>query len=185
MPGRGRLDVHPGQPVWTAGHTEELYREFVLRPLVGGGSFLGKLSQQLRGSPAVAIQLAAELMYLHLVPAAGSGRGHQRRRGRGARRSQAGRRHAGAAGPGRRPALGDAPPGEDTKRRGDEARQLAWRLWTTRAPYLWLVGPGVRHAYRCRYDPLALQPIPSLPAADKLRLASAPTAALGPPPLLA
>jgi hypothetical protein len=81
--------------------------------------------------------------------------------------------------------FGDAPPGEDTKRRGDEARQLAWRLWTTRAPYLWLVGPGVRHAYRCRYDPLALQPIPSLPAADNLGLASAPTAALGPPRLLA
>jgi 5-methylcytosine-specific restriction protein B len=57
----------PGQPVWTAGNAEELYRQFVLRPLVGGGSFLGKLGQQLGGSPAAAIQLAAELMYLHLV----------------------------------------------------------------------------------------------------------------------
>lgn len=55
--------------------------------------------------------------------------------------------------------FGDTPPGEDTKRRGDEARQLAWRLWTTQAPYLWLVGPRVRHAYRCSYDPLALQPL--------------------------
>jgi hypothetical protein len=79
--------------------------------------------------------------------------------------------------------FGDAPPGEDTKRRGDEARQLAWRLWITWAPYLWLVGPGVRHAYRCSYDPLALQPIPSLPAADNLGLATAPTAAIAPPSL--
>jgi hypothetical protein len=35
-----------------------------------------------------------------------------------------------------------APPGEETKRRGDEARQLAWRLWLTRAPCLCLVAPG-------------------------------------------
>lgn len=42
-------------------------------------------------------------------------------------------------------------PGEETKRRGDEARQLAWRLWRTGAPCLWLVGPGIRRAYRCSY----------------------------------
>jgi hypothetical protein len=79
--------------------------------------------------------------------------------------------------------FGDTPPGEDSKRRGDEARQLAWRLWTTRAPYLWLVGPGMRRPYRCSYDPLALQPIPSLPAADSLGLGIPPTTALAPPPL--
>jgi hypothetical protein len=28
----------------------------------------------------------------------------------------------------------DTPPGDENKRRGDEARQLAWRLWTTRTP---------------------------------------------------
>jgi len=32
-------------------------------------------------------------------------------------------------------------PGEETRRRSDEARQLGWRLWLTRAPYLWLVSP--------------------------------------------
>ena len=37
-----------------------------------------------------------------------------------------------------------------TPKRGDEPRQLAWRLWVTRAPYLWfrLVGPSDRRAFR-------------------------------------
>jgi hypothetical protein len=76
------------------------------------------------------------------------------------------------------------PPGEETKRRGDEARQLAWRLWRTRTTYLWLVGPGVRHAYHCSYDPLTLHSIPSLPTASTLGLAQPPPTPLGPPPLV-
>jgi hypothetical protein len=75
-------------------------------------------------------------------------------------------------------------PGEQTRRRGDEARQLAWRLWLTRTPYLWLVGPGVRHAYRCTVDnQLQVDPIPSLPSAGELGLAHRPATQLSPPTL--
>jgi hypothetical protein len=76
-----------------------------------------------------------------------------------------------------------APPGEETRRRGDEARQLAWRLWRTRAPYLWLVGPGVRRAYRSSFDPLSLDTIPSLPTAEQLGLVNQPAAPVTPPTL--
>ncbi len=37
-------------------------------------------------------------------------------------------------------------PGPESKRRGDEARQLAWRLWSVRPSRLWLIGPGRRAA---------------------------------------
>jgi 5-methylcytosine-specific restriction protein B len=57
----------PGQPVWTADNADELYQQFVQRPMLGGGSFLDKLRQQLSGSTQAAIQLAAELVYLHLL----------------------------------------------------------------------------------------------------------------------
>src|SRR6266511_1068027 len=117
-------------------------------------------------------------------PAARPRRTQRRGHGRGARRSQTRRRHAG-------PPLIDvvrdrfsqAPPGEETRRRGDEARQLAWRLWLTRAPHLWLVGPGARRAYRCSYAPLVLDTTPSLPSAEKLRLTRPPAAQMVPPTL--
>jgi 5-methylcytosine-specific restriction protein B len=57
----------PGRAVWTADNAEELYRQFVLRPMLGGGSFLGKLRQQLGDATEAAVQLAAELVYLHLL----------------------------------------------------------------------------------------------------------------------
>jgi 5-methylcytosine-specific restriction enzyme B len=57
----------PGRAVWTAGNAEELYRRFVQRPLEGTGSFLDKLRRQLGGGTQEAIQLAAELVYLHLL----------------------------------------------------------------------------------------------------------------------
>jgi hypothetical protein len=79
--------------------------------------------------------------------------------------------------------FGHVQPGEDSKRRGDEARQLAWRLWLTRTPYLWLVGPGVRQAYGCGYDPLVLHRIPSLPTASEQGLAHRPPTRLVPPTL--
>jgi hypothetical protein len=75
-------------------------------------------------------------------------------------------------------------PSEETRRRGDEARQLAWRLWLTRrAPYVWLIGPGVRRAYRCSYAPLAPDMVRSLPTAQDLRLSHPPAAQLAPPAL--
>lgn len=41
-------------------------------------------------------------------------------------------------------------PGEEGR---NEARQLAWGLWRTRAPYFWSIGPAGRRAYHVRYEP--------------------------------
>jgi hypothetical protein len=71
-------------------------------------------------------------------------------------------------------------PGKEAR---NEARQLAWRLWQTRAPFLWLIGPGERHAYSVSYEPLMLKRLPSLPRADGLNLAAAPPAPLSVPVL--
>lgn len=42
----------------------------------------------------------------------------------------------------------NGPPSPGSKKRGDEPRQLAWRLWSVRPAHLWLIGPGQRTAYR-------------------------------------
>src|SRR5690349_18635482 len=63
---------------------------------------------------------------------------------------------------------------EPDPRRGDEPRQLAWRLWRTRAEYLWLVGPGDRRAFRVTYEPLALEPMEDLPPGPSVGLDSGP-----------
>ena len=57
----------PGRPVWTAESADLLYKNFVQRPDAGTGSFTRKLHGQLDGVPASAIQLMAELIYLHLL----------------------------------------------------------------------------------------------------------------------
>jgi hypothetical protein len=77
----------------------------------------------------------------------------------------------------------DRAPGDDSKKRGDESRQLAWRLWTVRAPYAWLIEPDDRMAYSCSYDPLSLQRLTGLPPADKLGLDHRPPRPLTPPRL--
>jgi len=66
----------------------------------------------------------------------------------------------------------------------NEARQLAWRLWTSRAPFLWLIGPGERRAYEASYNPLRLTHIPGLPSARELKLNSVPAVRLVIPDLL-
>jgi hypothetical protein len=71
-------------------------------------------------------------------------------------------------------------PGEEGR---NEARQLAWRLWRTRAPYLWLIGPGHRRAYRVRYEPLAFERLANLPRAEEIGLAHVPVRHLSPPNL--
>ncbi len=73
---------------------------------------------------------------------------------------------------------GTEDPGEQGR---NEARQLAWRLWRTRAPYLWFIGPGERRAYRMRYAPLAFEALPSLPRAEGLGLAHRPERCLAVP----
>jgi hypothetical protein len=75
------------------------------------------------------------------------------------------------------------PPGPDTKKRGDEARQLAWRLWAVRPTLLWLIGPGTRRAFACGYDPLRLIEIDALPPAEAAGLASSPPNRIAPPDL--
>lgn len=76
-------------------------------------------------------------------------------------------------------------PGLETKKSGDEIRQLAWRLWVTRAPYLWLIGPGTRLTFRCSYDPLRLDLIDDLPTVNELDLPNIFTGMMDPPNLLA
>src|SRR4029453_12211571 len=44
----------------------------------------------------------------------------------------------------------------------NEARQPAWHLWRTRAPYLWLVGPAEHGADRVDYEPLEFEPLSRL-----------------------
>jgi len=75
------------------------------------------------------------------------------------------------------------PPSDGSKKRGDEARQLAWRLWTVRAPLCWLIGPGERHTYRCEFEPLRMQPAGALPDARALGLDHRPPRPLTPPRL--
>ena len=58
-----------GQPGSTLAQGEELLRDFVGQPDAGGGDFLSKLSTQLSSSSPGAVQLAAELLYVYLLPA--------------------------------------------------------------------------------------------------------------------
>jgi hypothetical protein len=77
---------------------------------------------------------------------------------------------------------GTADPGPEGR---NEARQLAWRLWRTRAPYLWLVGPAERRAYRVRHAPLGFEPLPRLPCASDIGLGHLPARRLSIPILRA
>ena len=73
-------------------------------------------------------------------------------------------------------------PGEQGR---NEARQLAWRLWQTRAKYLWFIGPGERRAYRVHHSPLTFEHLVSLPRAQEIGLAHIPTQRLNIPILRA
>jgi hypothetical protein len=75
---------------------------------------------------------------------------------------------------------GEQPP----PKRGDEPRQLAWRLWVTRAPFLWLVGPSDRRAFRVDYEPLTLTPVGRLPSGPAMGLAGGPAQVMAPPALI-
>jgi hypothetical protein len=77
------------------------------------------------------------------------------------------------------------PPGPESKTRGDEARHLAWRIWTVQPDFVWLIGPGTRDAFEARLHPLDLIAAPGLPAASALGLDHCPPAGALPPPQLA
>lgn len=68
----------------------------------------------------------------------------------------------------------------------DEARQLAWRLWTVAPDYTWLIGPNHRAAFTTRISPLRLEPTTDgrLPAASDLGLDRPPSVAMMRPPTL-
>jgi hypothetical protein len=69
------------------------------------------------------------------------------------------------------PAYAAADPGPPTTREpGRAVRKLAHRLWRTRAPWLWLVGPADRRAFEVSYGPLTLRGQPSLPKPEDLPL---------------
>ena len=58
----------PGRAVWTMATARELVAAFVDKPDLGAGTFLGKLESQLEGCSPQALQLAAELQYLTVLP---------------------------------------------------------------------------------------------------------------------
>jgi hypothetical protein len=68
----------------------------------------------------------------------------------------------------------------------DEARQLAWRLWTVAPDFTWLIGPNHRPAFTTSTSPLRLAPTADgrLPAASHLGLDRQPEVAMMPPPML-
>jgi len=81
--------------------------------------------------------------------------------------------------------FGEEAPDDDSKKRGDEARQLAWRLWTVHPALAWMIAPGQRDAYSCSYSPLELTELSDgLPPAAALGLAHTPPSVLSPPDLL-
>lgn len=79
--------------------------------------------------------------------------------------------------------FGNERPSEESKKRGDEARQLAWRVWTVRPELLWLIGPGHRTAWRCAYEPLRFDPLGDLPSATETGMTARPDKLLPPPDL--
>ena len=66
----------------------------------------------------------------------------------------------------------------------DEARQLAWRLWTVEPDFTWLIGPGHREAFATKFAPLELSPTDGarLPTAADLGLDGQPPVSMMPPP---
>lgn len=76
-----------------------------------------------------------------------------------------------------------AAPVPESKKRGDEAGQLAWRLWQVRPDFCYLLGPGHREALQCGYEPLTLSPVGMLPTAGALGLDHRPPRPVRPPEL--
>lgn len=60
----------PGQPIWTLAHAEELHTHFVQAPDESKRAFRVKLQEQLSHCSPGAIQLAAELLYVNVLPLA-------------------------------------------------------------------------------------------------------------------
>ncbi|GAA1106161.1 AAA family ATPase [Nocardiopsis metallicus] len=76
----GRSAFAPELESWTPEVVGELVRGFVEQPDTSSDDFLTKLRKQLRGVSAEAVVLAAELLYLNMLPLAGSTIGIGRKR---------------------------------------------------------------------------------------------------------
>ena len=57
----------PGRSIWSLPNLAELQARFVDRPDTSNDSFENKFRRQLAGAPAEAVQLAAELLFVHLL----------------------------------------------------------------------------------------------------------------------
>lgn len=68
----------PHQPIWSDATIADLYDRFVKHPDDSSASFEEKFQKQLKGGPADTYQLAAELLYVHLLP--GNSTGGDRKR---------------------------------------------------------------------------------------------------------
>lgn len=62
----------PGTPVWSQAFIDDLHRRFVENPDEGGDSFDVKFRRQLQDAPPEVYQLAGELIFVHLLIAAGN-----------------------------------------------------------------------------------------------------------------
>jgi len=60
----------PGKKVWTEDALTDFSERFMGNPMSGKSLFLEKFKAQLAGAPSIVVQLAAELMYAHLVASA-------------------------------------------------------------------------------------------------------------------
>jgi 5-methylcytosine-specific restriction enzyme B len=70
----------PGRPIWSDGNLQDLYQRFVEHPDSSSDPFDTKLQRQLAGAPADTIQLAGELLYIHLLPGCSTSASHKRSR---------------------------------------------------------------------------------------------------------
>ncbi|MCY4110206.1 MAG: hypothetical protein OXG11_14425, partial [Chloroflexi bacterium] len=67
----------PDEPIWSLRNLDDFYNRFVLQPDESSDSFEIKFKRQLSGAPAETTQLAAEILYVHLllpIPQAMGGR---------------------------------------------------------------------------------------------------------------
>ena len=57
----------PGTVIWSAHNVEDLHQRFVAHPDTSGDTFEVKFKRQLSDAPVDTVQLAAELVYVHLL----------------------------------------------------------------------------------------------------------------------
>lgn len=65
---RGDSLFTPGHPVWTLATAEDLQERFIAKGDTSKNTFMVKFKKQLAGAPRKTVQLAAELLYVYLLP---------------------------------------------------------------------------------------------------------------------